>query len=47
MLEIVQNGIFRGVGALFALTWLFPAGVLFLVYILYIVVKTIQELRKK
>ena len=47
MLEILNVWLCRSVGTVFLTFWVVPAAVLFLSYVLYIVVKTILEFRKK
>ena len=47
MSSIVENALYRGIGGFFAAFVLLPAAVVFFAYIVYIVVKVMQEWRKK
>lgn len=44
---IVEAAVCRSIGGFFALFVLLPAGVILLGYLIYIVVMTVRELRKK
>ena len=45
--EIVAKAVYSAVGQFFLLVWLLPAGILLLAYLIYIMVMTIGEIRKK
>lgn len=47
MSGIVEYALYQGIGGFFAIFVLLPAAVIFCVYLVYIVVKVIQERRKK
>lgn len=44
---ILWNAICQGIGGFFAATWLIPGLVMFSALVIYILVKTIQEFRRK
>lgn len=45
--SIVESALYRGIGGFFAAFVLLPAAVVFFAYVVYIVVKVMQEWRKK
>ena len=47
VLELIEMAIYRYVGGFFAFFLLLPAALIFLGYLIYIVVMTVRELRKK
>ena len=47
MSGIVERALYQSIGGFFAAFVLMPAAVIFCVYLVYIVVKVIQERRKK
>ena len=47
MLELIEMAIYRYVGGFFAFFLRLPAALIFLGYLIYIVVMTVRELRKK
>ena len=47
MSSIVESALYRAIGGFFAAFVLLPAAVIFCAYLMYIVVKVVQELRKK
>ena len=47
MSGIVERALYQGIGGFFAAFVLLPAAVIFCAYMVYIVVKVVQERRKK
>lgn len=47
MSAIVEKAIYQGIGGFFFLFVILPAALIFFGYLVYIVVMTIKELRKK
>lgn len=45
--SIVEAALYGTVGKLFLLFVIVPAGIIFLGYVIYMIVKILQELRKK
>lgn len=45
--EIVSRAVCGAVGQFFLLVWILPAGLIFLAYLIYIIVMTVKEFRKK